>query len=86
MKLQGGENSNELEHLVPKYVGLTPYENCYWLNDEPIPLNARQAKPHARLVCPECESVLRLDPHQALKILEAYAERGSFDIHKALAR
>ena len=86
MPLPGDQNTNILSHLYPKYVSLTTYENCYWINDEPIRKYSRPNTPHAQLICPECRSALRLSAEQAMRILEAYGERGSFDIHKAITR
>lgn len=81
---EGVEVVEGIGSYAPKYVALTPYEGCYWINDEPIRIYGRPSTPHAQLVCPECHLIVRLSAAQAFAILEAYQSKGAFDIHKTL--
>jgi hypothetical protein len=76
-------SENPLENYLPRYVALTPEDNCYWINDEPPTKWGNPSTPHAQLVCPLCGLTKRLTETQAARILEAYKVKGTFDIQKA---
>lgn len=81
---EGFEVTTSYENYVPKYVALTPYDGCYWINDEPVRLYGRPNTPHAQLVCQDCGLIVRLSIAKAFAIIEAYQSKGAFDIHKTL--
>jgi hypothetical protein len=78
-------DESAIGNYYPHYVALTPYEKCYWINDEPPSRYPwRPSTPHAQLICPECGLIARLSAQQVAKILEAFADKGVFDIRNAV--
>jgi hypothetical protein len=75
-------SENPLENYLPRYVALTPDDDCYWINDEPVRIYGRRSTPHTQLVCPRCGLTKRLSATQAARILEDFKDKGTFDIHK----